>query len=81
MTETATDNVEEEIPIFKVAHENIQTINLLMLTMLVHSTAKCLVNQPVANYRSLRISDLMDKKFIDAVTESRHNGRNVCNSL
>ena len=69
LTQTATADVDEEVPIFKMADESIQTINLLMLSMLVHSTDDCLVNQPTANYRSLRILDLKAKKFIDAMTE------------
>jgi hypothetical protein len=69
LTQTATADVNEEVPIFKMADESIQTINLLMLSILVHSTDNCLVNQPIANYQSLRILDLKDKKFIDAMTE------------
>ena len=64
LTQTATADVDEEVPIFKMADESIQTINLLMLSMLVHSTDNCLVSQPIANYRSyefwiLRIRNLL----------------------
>ena len=40
-------------PILDFANETIHTINLLMLTMLVHTSEDCLLCQPAANYRAL----------------------------
>jgi hypothetical protein len=54
-------------PILDFANETIHTINLLMLTMLVQTSEDCLLCQPAANYRALRISALKEEQFITAM--------------
>jgi hypothetical protein len=54
-------------PILDFANETIHTINLLMLTMLVHTSEDCLLCQPAANYRALRITALKEEQFIMAM--------------
>jgi len=54
-------------PILDFANETIHTINLLMLTMLVHTSEDCLLCQPAANYRALRITALKEEQFITAM--------------
>jgi hypothetical protein len=67
----AIGEAEDEVKLFWVTEENIHTMNLVMLTLLVHSTPDCLVHQPAENNRTLRISDLRDKKIINAMTGSQ----------
>jgi hypothetical protein len=60
---------EEELPpILEYVDEGIHHSNLLMLSMLMHSTADCLLCQPAANYRPLRMSKVAENDFIKAMT-------------
>jgi hypothetical protein len=39
----------------------------------MHSTTDCLACQPIANYRSLQVSSLAQKKFINAMVEPNND--------
>jgi hypothetical protein len=48
-------------------------MNLILLTWLMHSITDCLACQLIANYRSLQISSLTQKKFINAMVEPNND--------
>ncbi len=56
-------NTDSKTTILQFAKESICTMNLILLTWLMHSTTDCLACQPIANYRSLQISALTQKKI------------------
>ena len=56
-------NTDSKTTILQFAEESICTMNLILLTWLMHSTTDCLACQPIANYRSLQVSSLAQKKI------------------
>ena len=66
-------NTDSKTTILQFAEESICTMNLILLTWLMHSTTDCLACQPIANYRSLQVSSLAQKKFINAMVEPNND--------
>ena len=52
-TKDASAVIDMELLIFSAEQDFIVTINLIILTLLVHSTGNCILCQPNANYRPL----------------------------
>ncbi len=49
------------------------SVNLILLSLFVHSNAKTLFAQPHVNYQPLCINDLKDQSFIDAMVKEKQD--------
>lgn len=67
-------DMDTSIAAFKdLIYEEYLSVNLILLSLLIHSTPTTLFAQPHVNFRPLCINDLKDQKFIDAMVKEKQD--------